>query len=253
MSDLHLDVWSEAPPPLFDGVQVVVVAGDTCVGLVEAIECLRLAYPKPTAIAMVAGNHEFYSRSYADELAAGRKRAAELDVSFLENNVAHLGPMRIIGATLWTDYLLFGPDLRPAAMRVARDIMRDHKKIKWNKSPWMRFRPEEARLLHNRSVEFFETELANKHNGPTMLLTHHGMVREAVAPAVADTLLTAAYASDHSDLLGRFEPDFVVSGHTHHPIDFQRSGTRYISNPRGYPGEAIKLNCALVIEVSNVH
>lgn len=252
MSDLHLS-GSINPPPLVAGVGLVAIAGDTCEGLVEAIERLRVAYPKPTVIAMVAGNHEFYSRCYREELAAGRQRAADLDIKFLENDVTCIGPLRIVGATLWTDYLISGLSLRAAAMHAARDIMRDHKKIKWNKNPWTRFRPEEALLLHNQSVAFMECVLARKHNGPTMLLCHHGMVREAMEPAAMNSLLAAAYASDCSSLLDRFGPDFVVSGHTHYPVDFRRGPTRYISNPRGYPGEGIAFDPTLVVEVNDIH
>jgi hypothetical protein len=50
----------------------------------------------------------------------------------------------VIGVTLWTDYLLFGAGMRPPAMREALDRIRDHKRIKWNKDPWQRFRPQEA-------------------------------------------------------------------------------------------------------------
>lgn len=249
MSDLHLNTSINPPPPLAAGVKLVAVAGDTCEGLVEAIEHLRLAYPKPTAIAMVAGNHEFYSRCYHEELAAGRSRAAELDVGFLENDAVQIGPLRILGATMWTDYFLAGRLLRQAAMHTARDTMRDHKKIKWNKIPWRRFRPEEATFLHSQSIDFLQRELMQDHNGPTMLLCHHGLVREAIDPASTNSLLSAAYVSDHSWLLERFKPHFVVSGHTHYPVDLQLGQTRYISNPRGYPGERIPFNPALVIEV----
>jgi hypothetical protein len=49
MSDLHVDYpGSSGLPPLATGVDVVVVAGDTCQGLVPAIETLRRAYPSPT-------------------------------------------------------------------------------------------------------------------------------------------------------------------------------------------------------------
>jgi predicted phosphodiesterase len=249
MSDLHLDMTSQPPPDLAEGVQVVVVAGDTCEGLVKAVDRLRSAYPSPVQIVMTAGNHEFYGYTYPEELAAGRKRAAELDVCFLENNTAHVGSLRIIGATLWTDYLLFGVHLRDAAMYTARDTMRDHKKIKWKKTPWMRFRPQEASQLHLRSVEYFERELAIQHRGPTMLLSHHGMLPEMVDPASAQSMVSAAFTSDLSELLAQFKPNFAVSGHTHYPVNFRRGHTHYISNPRGYPEERIAFDRALVIEV----
>jgi len=96
MSDLHLGPGSEAPPPLVDGVELVVVAGDTCEGLVKAVESLRAAYPD-VDIAMVAGNHEFYGRVFKEELEAGRKRAQELGVHLLENDTATFGRLRIVG------------------------------------------------------------------------------------------------------------------------------------------------------------
>lgn len=147
MSDLHTGVsGNRPPPPCVDGVDVVVVAGDTREGLVESIELLREAYPSPVTLVVVAGNHEFYSRVYRHELAAGRERANELRIHLLENDSVQIGTARFLGATMWTDYELLGPGLRQPAMHAAYDAMRDHKKIKWNRDPWQRFRPQEATL-----------------------------------------------------------------------------------------------------------
>ena len=245
MSDLHLGPGSEAPPPLVDGVELVVVAGDTCEGLVKAVESLRAAYPG-VDIAMVAGNHELYGRVFKEELEAGRSRAQELGVHLLENDTATFGRLRIVGATLWTDYRLFGPDLQQAAMRAAYDQMRDHKRIRWNREPWQRFRPQEAVSLHARTRNFFEAELARRHDGPTMLLAHHGTTWEALDPVNERSLLAAAYVSD-LPLTAR--ADFVVTGHTHRPMNFRRDRTHFISNPRGYRDEGVRFDPSLVIEI----
>ncbi|MBM7486066.1 MULTISPECIES: metallophosphoesterase [Bradyrhizobium] len=247
MSDLHLDP-SRGVPPLADGVDVVAVAGDTCEGLVKAIDALRRAFPDPVQVVMVAGNHEYYGTALGAELAAGRARAREIGVHLLENGVARFGSLRVLGATLWTDYMLFGPTLRTAAMRAAGDQMRDHKKIKWSSDPWRRFRPEEALSLHNDSRRFFEAELANQHSGPTMLLAHHGMTFEAVAPPHERSLISAAYTSELS-FLDQFGPDYVVTGHTHRRMDFRRGRTRFISNPRGYADEGVAFDPTFVLEV----
>lgn len=245
MSDLHLGPGSEGPPPLVADAKLVVVAGDTSEGLVNAVETLRAAYPA-VGIAMVAGNHEFYGRVFKNELEAGRKRAQELGVHLLEDGTAFFGRLRIIGATLWTDYLLFGPHLQQAAMRAAYDQMRDHKRIRWNRDPWQRFRPQEALSLHVRSRNFFEAELSRAHYGPTMLLAHHGMTWEALDPINERSLLSAAYASELPFVA---KADFVVTGHTHRPMDFRRGPTRFISNPRGYREEGVRFDPSLVIEV----
>jgi hypothetical protein len=115
MSDLHLDFpGARGIPRLAQGAALVIVAGDTCEGLVLAVEALRRAFPD-TEIVTVAGNHEYYRYCLPEELAAGRARAKELGVHLLENDTVVLGPLRIIGATGWTDYegfgeLLFDPE-----------------------------------------------------------------------------------------------------------------------------------------------
>jgi hypothetical protein len=200
MSDLHLGPGWDQPPPLAEGATLVLVGGDTCEGLVKAVEALRTAFPN-TDVAMVAGNHEFYGSIYKEELEAGLERARALGVCLLENETAIFKRLRVIGASFWTDYLLFGPQLREAAMRAAYDQMRDHKRIRWNRDPWQRFRPQEALSLHVQSRNFFEAELACPRDGPTLLLTHHPMIREALDPANERSLLAAAYACElaHAD------------------------------------------------------
>jgi hypothetical protein len=102
MSDLHADFQGHRElPPLADGVDVVIVAGDTCEGLVESLEMLRAAYPSPVEIVAVAGNHEFYSQVHRVELARGRECASSLGIHLLENDCVMLGSVRIVGATLW--------------------------------------------------------------------------------------------------------------------------------------------------------
>jgi DNA repair exonuclease SbcCD nuclease subunit len=250
MSDLHLAPGTDGVPPAADDVDLVLVAGDTREGLVEAVEALRAAYPDRIDVAMVAGNHEYYNRHLKEELAAGRERAREVGVHLLECGVKTFGRLRVIGATLWTDYLLFGPRLQAAAMRAALEGMRDHKKIKWHRDPWMRFRPQEALGLHVASRSFFEAELAKEHDGPTLLLAHHGMTLEAIEPSSERSLLAASYTSD-LPFIDNFKPDYVVTGHTHRPINFRRGHTRFISNPRGYADEGVAFDPSFVLEVPN--
>ncbi|SPP92860.1 metallophosphoesterase [Bradyrhizobium vignae] len=249
-SDLHIKhPGSRGFPPLARGVDIVLLAGDTCEGLEQAIREMRAAYPH-TEIVTVAGNHEFYGGAYFSILEEGRQCARELGVHFLEDGVATFGSLRVIGATGWTDYNLFGPALKPAAMRAAYDTMRDHKRIRWQLNPWQRFRPVEASLLHARSRAFIEAELARTPAGSTtIVITHHAATVEAVAPAFRDKLITAAYASDLLPVIDRYQPDHWVWGHTHFPTDVTRGRTRLISNPAGYGHEVSDFDPSFVIEV----
>jgi hypothetical protein len=251
MADLHIDYpGSRGIPRLAQGVNLVIVAGDTCQGLAQAVETLRRAFPN-TNIAMVAGNHEFYGYCLPDELEAGRARAREMGVHLLENATALFGTLRIIGATGWTDYEAFGQALREPGMRVAYDLMRDHKKIKWRRDPWMRFRPQEARALHLQSRAYIEKELAKPHEGETLILTHHAATIEAVAPANQRSLSSLAYFSALTPIVERYQPRWWVSGHTHLSMNFRCGLTQMISNPAGYADENPYFDPLFTIETSN--
>jgi Icc-related predicted phosphoesterase len=249
MSDLHTRYpGSRGFPPLAPGVGLVMIAGDVCEGLERAIREMRSAYPDSEIVA-VPGNHEFYGSLYFEQLEEGRECARELGVHLVEDGVARFGRLRVLGATLWTDYTLFGEGLREAAMRTAFETMRDHRRIKWQLNPWKRFRPAEARLLHQRSRAFFEAELAKEHDGPTIVLSHAAPTIDHVAPEARTQMISAAFASDLRPLIDRYQPHFWISGHTHYPVDFHRGRTHLISNPSGYGDEVAGFDPAFVIEV----
>jgi Icc-related predicted phosphoesterase len=250
MSDLHLDFpGARGFPPLAAGADLVVIAGDTCQGLVKAVKAMRVAYPRSEIVA-VAGNHEFHGSTYGEALRAGHECAREFGVHLLsENGAVTFGRLRVIGATLWTSYDLFGESLRQPAMRAAYETMRDHKRIKWRKNPWERFRPSEARMLHLTSCEYIDAELGKHHGGPTIVLTHHAATPDAVEPGLRHRMIAAAYASDLRPIIDQHQPDFWISGHTHFSMDIRRGRTRLISNPCGYGGENPRFDPAFTIEV----
>jgi Calcineurin-like phosphoesterase len=251
MSDLHIDFpGARGIPPLAQGATLVIVAGDTCQGLVRAIESLRRAFPN-TEIATVAGNHEYYGFCLPEELEAGRARAKELGVHFLENDTKLFGTLRVIGATGWTDYEAFGEALREPGMRTAYELMQDHKKIKWRRNPWARFRPQEARILHLKSRAYIEAELAKPHAGDTLVLNHHAGTIEAIAPEFQRSLTSLAYFSELLPIVDRYQPRWWISGHTHLSMNFRRGCTAMISNPCGYPDENRFFEPLFTIEVDH--
>jgi hypothetical protein len=251
LSDLHVEFYaSTSIPPHVEGTDLVIVAGDTCQGLVKAVKTLRRAFPEVEVVA-VAGNHEYYGYELPSELAAGRLRAKELGVHLVENDVVMIGRARVLGCTLWTDYCLFGAGLREAAMRTAADGLMDHKRIKWRKDPWARFRPQEAALLHAQSMQFLETALSQHHDGPTIAVAHHAVTLDAVAPRFQRSLLSAAYASELLPLVDRHQPAIFVTAHTHVSMNLRRGRTTLVSNPRGYPGENPSFDPAFTMEISD--
>ena len=107
-SDLHLNVYPIKPITIVAGVDVVIVGGDICEGVLRAFEHLRQIVPMHIPIVIVLGNHEFYRKFIPDELALAFSHARAFNLHVLSDTVVELGSVRFVGATLWTDYKIFG-------------------------------------------------------------------------------------------------------------------------------------------------
>lgn len=279
-SDLHTDV-AQVTDIAVGEVDAVVVAGDVCQGIRNAFVGLRRIVPERIPIIMTAGNHEFYRRSWPDEIDTARRAAPGFNIVFLENDVVLMGTTRIVGATLWTNFRVFGDINQAAALETARRGMTDFRTITWQKDPWQRFRPQEAMLLHERSRSFIADVLATSFRGSTVVLTHHAPHFGSVpkGPQQSD-LLTAAYVSDLTAILqsgptaAPMMPDRAVTsvptsgaaareaapgasdriwvhGHVHCSSDYVVGQTRILANPHGYGPENSSFDPCLVVEVGS--
>ena len=120
----------------------------------------------------------------------------------------------------------------------------------WAKEPrWLRFRPQEALLLHRRSVAFIAAELAKPFAGPTVVVTHHAPHMGSVHPRYESDLLSAAYVSDLGEIFDAGQPALWVHGHVHSSFDYRVGDTRVLCNPHGYGSENLGFDPALVVEV----
>ncbi len=250
-SDLHADVRTPREIVVSPDVDAVVVAGDTCQGAESAFMHLRLSVPMQIPIVMVMGNHEYYRRSFHEELARAREVAPLYGVHLLENDTVIVGGVRFIGATLWTDYALFGEANLGRAMVAASRGLNDHRRISWSKQPWQRFRPQEALLLHRTSRKFIEQTLAETSIRPTVVVTHHAPHVGSLHPRYANEILSAAYVSDLSTVIEATQPDLWVHGHVHASFGYMVGRTRIVCNPHGYGQENSDFNASLVVEVGS--
>ncbi|MDP2411468.1 MAG: metallophosphoesterase [Pseudolabrys sp.] len=250
-SDLHADVARPRPIAIAPDVDAVVVAGDVCEGAESGFAHLRLIVPMQLPIIMVMGNHEYYRRHLAGELESARQTAPLYGVHLLENDAVTLGSVRFVGCSLWTDYALFGMHNLPRAMAVAADGLNDHKRIKWSKEPWRRFRPQEALLLHKRSRAFIEATLAKPFDGATVVVTHHAPHPGSIHSRYGSDLLTAAYVSDLTSVMEAGRPDLWLHGHVHESFDYHVGTTRVVCNPHGYGTENGRFDPALIVEIGS--
>jgi predicted phosphodiesterase len=233
VSDLHLEFHNDPSfvgfkPAL--GADVLVLAGDIHVRT-QAVERFK-GWPVP--VIYVYGNHEMYSghdlSRTIDEL---RTACADSQVHFLEQQALVLPgfpAIRFLGTCLWTDYLLFGQEKQPRAMRECLEVLNDHSRIR---TQGRKFMPRDALNLHTTSSQWIDQQLAVPFHGKTVVVTHHGCHWNSVAPRWRDDLVSAGFCSNLAPLLTH--ADLWIHGHTHDSFDYLVNRCRVVVNPRGYP------------------
>jgi predicted phosphodiesterase len=242
LSDLHLEfarlspLWNDER--IDDGVDVVLLAGDIAEGT-QGIRWARETFVSKE-IVYVLGNHEFYGGHIQFLTKQAREVAERMAVHLLERDAVELGGVRFLGTTLWTDFRFFGAQQRPFAMQAAEMYLNDYQCISIAHSMpgdavrrrARRLRPGDTELMHTESVEWLREELPKGTADQTVVVTHHAPHRLSVQPRYERDLVTGAYVSDLTHLMGRAA--LWVHGHMHDSADYRVNGTRVVCNPRGY-------------------
>jgi hypothetical protein len=144
-----------------------------------------------------------------------------------------------VAATLWTDFNLFGAP--EAAMRVAGAQMNDYRLIRTDGHARPLY-PTDTLARHRFTRDYVDRELARAFAGPTIVVTHHGPYRAAMRRGHEHDIISAAYVSDLSSLIERYQPDVWIYGHTHQSHDTMIGRTRIVQNSKGYgPHPALRL------------
>jgi Icc-related predicted phosphoesterase len=179
----------------------------------------------------IAGNHE----AYRCDIDRTRKKAKEAavggNVIVLENECVVLNGVRFVAGTLWTDFRLF--DDPEVAMRVAGQQMNDYRLIRIQAYA-RRLRPLDTLARHVATRAFIERVLAESFAGPTVVVTHHGPHRGALKSGQEYDVVSAAYVSDLTPLIRKYQPQLWIYGHTHRSDDTIIGRTRIVSNAKGY-------------------
>ena len=173
------------------------------------------------------------------------------NIHFLENDSIEIGGVTFVGATLWTDFRLFGRD-PSLVMESARNGMNDFKRIKFSKQPYQKFRPIHAFRRHQESQDFIASALRASSGRKTVVVSHHAPSSRSIPREFQDDPLSGCYASDLEGILLETQPDLWVHGHVHSRIDYRVGKTRVVSNPRGYPGERTGFDPAFMVDVAQV-
>ena len=237
LSDLHLS--GGAPTIPATDADLIVLAGD----IARPGEAIAWAAGLPKPVLYVPGNHEFYGSSIEATLCDLRRLAAGTNVRVLDDDELVVDGVRFLGSTLWTDFMLYGDgELRSAAMADARRLLRDFSRIRGADGGDAPFTPDDAAARHARHAAWLESRLARRHDGPTVVVTHHAPARRSIHPRYAGSLLNACFVSDATRLLGGDRASLWIHGHTHDSFDYDVAGTRVVCNPRGYAKDGANEN-----------
>lgn len=264
LSDLHLETaaYELSCGPSHDAV---ILAGDLHGCAPAALRWLAAfrARTGDIPIVYVPGNHEYYGGVYQHIHAVLQQGQALPHVHVLAPGEVVLGGqtpgrrVRVLGATLWTDFLLpvqtrAGREVDPErALRQANQCMDDFYRIalavdeRDNVLPEpaagsrleRSFHAQDCRALHVQQRSWLEQRLAQPFEGPTVVVTHHAPCARSVAKAFQGDWLSPAFTSELPGAL--FEvPSLWVHGHTHTAFDYRVGTCRVVCNPRGYASHA---------------
>lgn len=258
-SDLHLEFRPFDLRAIdYSGVDGVLIAGDTMSkGRHLAVGREVIAASGGLPVVMVHGNHEAYGAALLDlldkekvELAAIQAAGEPLHV--LHGAAVEIAGARIVGATLWSDFEL-DPAQAFQARLTAERVMNDYHAIRLGRGHYRPLRVADTIARHHVERRAIFDLLDTPFAGPTLVMTHHMPSRLCVSPRYANDPVSAAFASELLPEIRRRKVDAWIYGHSHDNLEFEVDGeqgvTRFLSNPRGYPGETTRFDPQRVVEL----
>jgi len=230
LSDIHLEFGIREIPAA--DTDVVVFAGDIHLG--ESGVKWMTEHFSHVPVIYVMGNHEYYRNTYPGLLTRLKTLTSKTNITLLENASKRMGAITFHGATLWTDFELFGN--AEVAEWESQQSMNDYRLIR--KDPtYSRLRPADTLAQHRVSLRWLEKSLQESKTKKNVVVTHHAPSRKSVPERFQKHMVSAAFASDLEDLITSTQPDLWIHGHIHTAADYLIGRTRVICNPMGYPEE----------------
>lgn len=241
LSDLHLEfIRFQVDEVAAAAADVVVLAGDIHKGT-QAIDWMAREFGgKP--VVYVAGNHEFYGGHWQETLDALRRESKLHGIHFLEDDEVVIGDCRFLGCSLWTDFRVLGDERLQESMGRYKVGMNDCRLIGSGRGSSdvsaRRLTPGEVLQRHLRSREWLLSRINERHEGSTIVVTHHLPSTKSVPQRYEGDPLSPGFASNLPETCFA-SVDLWIHGHTHDSADYviqsPVGNTRVICNPRGYP------------------
>lgn len=253
VSDLHLDACMMSARPDV-GAHAALVAGDSVNGnhLDGLPETLERLFPEPK-ILVIMGNHEGYRQFDFEQMCStfAASCAGTRVVPLQRDSLEFPGGVVVIGATLWTDFELFGRHRAANSMAAAASRIMDYRFVGKNGFP---IRPADTLAWHVGDRAWIADQARIHHGKRLVCMTHHGPRIQSLARQYANDEASAGFLSHLPDsVLAPFE--LWIHGHTHTSFDYMVGSCRVVCNPRGYtslpdvPLENFMFDPDLIIEL----
>lgn len=227
ISDIHQEFGMELLN--FENADLIILAGDINLGT-KGIEWVKKEIKK-TPVIYILGNHEYYKGTYPKTLNKIIESSKNSNVHVLENKSLTIDNITFHGATMWTDFSLFG-NPRKYGM-ICQPKMNDYKKIRRDPS-YSKLRTIDTFRIHNKSIKWLEESLTDTKTEKNIVVTHHAPSIKSLPEKYKNDPISSAYASNLEYITEQFSPDLWVHGHIHTPCDYNLNKTRIICNPHGY-------------------
>jgi hypothetical protein len=209
------------------------MAGDIASGI-SAVPWIQ-EYAGDTPVVYIAGNHEFYRNKIPSLYTQLQVATQGTNIYFLQDSSVRIMDWTIYGATLWTDFALYGDPV--TGMLDAQMGMNDYKLIRNSAKNYRRLVAADTLHFHRQSMlrlsGFFDESKPTK----SIVVTHHAPSRLSLPAYKEGDHLNPAYASNLDDLVSKLSPALWIHGHVHCSNDYMIGNTRVISNPQGYSSE----------------
>ena len=236
LSDIHNDVNYKYPFKLADMDKFTIVAGDISGSVNDTIKWVNDNMRNGI---IIGGNHSGYSDDNVSlqlihkELSDYYK--LEDNVSYLENNYKIIDDIVFIGATLWTDFKLYGEDFQIWDMQNAIKYMNDYRYNHYEDNGMRLLRPEDTLNMFNESFKFIKETVEKFKDKKVVVITHHAPSIKSIHAKYLNGFANACYASNLEQfIMDNPNIKLWIHGHVHNNFDYMIGDCRVVCNPRGY-------------------
>lgn len=252
LSDLHMEFRSFEPPAV--EADAVILAGDIGSGTNGICWASKHFKDKGKPIIYVPGNHEFYGWDmvrWTDEAVrvAGEEGVILGSCSSTLLEKEGETPVRVLAATLWTDFELFGFESAEACGKASEACLYDYRAIQKH--------GESIRWNHTRTIHILERQWlearareAKAAGEKVVVATHHAPSLQSAASRFKTDIVTGAFASNLESFAKEYV-DLWIHGHMHNNSWYNIGNCLVVANPRGYnpPTENPRFDASLVVDV----